>query len=317
MPLLELTVEEPQGRIDRYLAERFPSLTRSAVQRLIDEGAVLVNGRPTRPSYRPVAGDAVSLRLAEPEPHRLEPEPLPLNVLYEDEHLLVLDKPAGMVVHPGAGRASGTLVNALLAYRPDIVRADLDPQRPGIVHRLDRETSGLLVVAAHREAQAALQAMFKRREVHKGYLALVVGVLTPERGAIEAPIGRDPIHRRRMAVLAEGGRFARTEYVVREVIGSYALLEVTLVTGRTHQIRVHLASIGHPVVGDRVYGRRRETLHVPRQFLHAWRLSFEHPVLRTPLAFEAELPADLAGILDDLRDHASQGAGNRLQLRRR
>lgn len=301
MPQHELQIDEPQGRIDRYLAQRFPSLTRSAVQRLIAEGKVLVNGQPTRASYQPAPGDAVTVRLPEEEPSLPQPETMPLTVVYEDEHLLVIEKPAGMAVHPGAGRASGTLVNALLAHRPDIVRADLDPVRPGIVHRLDRETSGLLVVAARRDVQAALQAAFKRRDVHKVYLALVHGALYPERAAIEAPIGRDPIHRRRMAVLAEGGRHARTEYVVREMFGEYTLVEATLVTGRTHQIRVHMASIGHPVVGDRVYGRRREAIRVPRQFLHAWRLTFQHPARREEMAFEAPLPPDLAAVLDDLR----------------
>jgi 23S rRNA pseudouridine1911/1915/1917 synthase len=302
MPEYQLQIEEPQGRIDRCLAQRFPSLTRSAVQRLINEGCVLVNGRPTRSSYHPIPGDAVTVRVPELQPTLPQPEPLSLNVLYEDEHLLVIDKPAGMTVHPGAGRASGTLVNALLAYRPEITRADLDPQRPGIVHRLDRETSGLLVVATQRAVQVTLQALFRRQEVRKVYLALVHGALYPERGAIEAPIGRDPIHRRRMAVLAEGGRYARTEYVVREMFDGCALIEAMPVTGRTHQIRVHLASIGHPVVGDRVYGRRRSTaIPVPRQFLHAWRLSFEHPVRREPMCFEAELPPDLASILDRLR----------------
>jgi len=301
MPEYQLQIDEPQGRIDRYLVQRIPTLTRSAVQRLIDEGEVLVNGRPTRASYHPAPGDAVTVHVPAAEPTLPQPEPLPLNVVYEDEDLLVIDKPAGLAVHPGAGRTSSTLVNALLAYRPEIARADLDPQRPGIVHRLDRETSGLLVVAAHREAQAALQAMFKRREVHKVYLALVHGALFPERGAIEAPIGRDPVHRRRMAVVAEGSRYARTEYRVREMLADSTLIEVTLVTGRTHQIRVHLASIGHPVVGDRVYGRRREAIATPRQFLHAWRLSFEHPVRREPMSFEAQLPADLAAVLDRLR----------------
>jgi 23S rRNA pseudouridine1911/1915/1917 synthase len=307
MPEYQLQIEEPQGRIDRYLAEHLPSLTRSAVQRLIDEGQVLVNGEPTRASYHPLPGDAVTVRVPQPKPALPQPERLPLKVLYEDEHLLVIDKPAGMAVHPGAGRSSGTLVNALLAYRPEIARADLDPQRPGIVHRLDRETSGLLVVATHREAQAALQAMFKRREVRKVYLALVYGALYPERGAIEAPIGRDPVHRRRMAVLAEGGRYARTEYLVREMLDECTLIEVTLVTGRTHQIRVHLASIGYPVVGDRVYGRRRgaarrgAAIATPHQFLHSWRLSFEHPVRGDPMHFEAELPPDLAGVLGRLR----------------
>jgi len=321
MPEYQLRIKEPQGRIDRYLAQCIPSLTRSAVQRLIDEGKVLVNGKPTRASYQPAPGDAVTVCVPAPEAVLPQPEPLPLNVLYEDEYLLVIDKPAGLAVHPGAGHASGTLVNALLAYRPDVARADLDPRRPGIVHRLDRETSGLLVVATQREVQAALQELFRRREVLKVYLALVYGTLLPERGAIEAPIGRDPNRRQRMAVLAQGGRYARTEYRVRETLGEATLVEATLVTGRTHQIRVHLASIGHPVVGDRLYGRRRasgpslesgpergrrrEAIVTPRQFLHAWRLSFEHPIRHELMSFEAQLPADLAAVLERLRrNHA-------------
>jgi 23S rRNA pseudouridine1911/1915/1917 synthase len=224
-----------------------------------------------------------------------------LDVVYEDEHLMVINKPAGLVVHPAPGHAADTMVNALLAYRPAVTAADADPARPGIVHRLDRDTSGLLVVAATRAAQDALQATFKSRRVAKIYLALVFGTVELERAAIEAPLGRDPRQRQRMAVLTEGGRAARTNYAVRERLPGATLLEAGLITGRTHQIRVHLASIGHPVVGDRVYGPRRQAIVAPRQMLHAWRLELAHPITGAPLAFEAPLPADMAAVLEGLR----------------
>lgn len=280
------------------------ALSRAAIQRLIREGRVLVNGAPTKARYCPARGDLVSLQVPLPAPPQPAPEGIPLKILFEDDHLLVIDKPAGMVVHPGPGHSSGTLVNALLAHRHDLAHADLDPQRPGIVHRLDRDTSGLLVVAANREAQLALQAQFKARQVSKVYLALVYGRLRPERGAIEAPIGRHARDRKRMAVLAEGGRYALTEYRVREYLErgtACTFLEAMPQTGRTHQLRVHFASIGHPIAGDMVYGYRRQRIAVPRMFLHAWRLSFSHPVGGDKLAFDSELPADLARSLEELR----------------
>lgn len=295
-----LVVEGEAERLDRYLAGRYPDLSRSRVQALIRSGDVSVNGCPARPSLVPEAGDVITLRVSPPEEEAPRPEALPLDVVYEDEHLLVVNKPAGLVVHPSPGHSTGTLVNALLAHRPEVARADLDPIRPGIVHRLDRDTSGLLVVALGREVQQALQAAFKSRAVDKRYLALLHGALAPDRGAIEAPIGRDPVHRQRMAVLREGGRPARTEYRVREYLGAYTYVEALLLTGRTHQLRVHFAAIGHPVVGDPVYGRRRERLTISRQFLHAWRLAFEHPVTGERIEAEAPLPPDLVAALAEI-----------------
>ncbi len=296
-----LQVTEPEDRLDRFITRQHPELSRSAVQRFIREGQITVNGVPTKASYLPVPGDTVEVCLPA-EPAMLpEAEDLPLRIVYEDEYLLVINKPAGLVVHPGPGHAGGTLVNALLAHRPDLARADLDAQRPGIVHRLDRDTSGLLLVAAQREAQQALQAQFRAHTVDKIYLALLQGHLAPIDGAIEAPLGRDPQDRTRMKVVAEGGRYARTEYHVREYLPESTYLEARPLTGRTHQLRVHFSSIGHPVVGDQVYGRRREPMNVPRQFLHAWRLGFVHPFTGDRLAFTAELPADLAAILSMLR----------------
>ncbi|MHB0858858.1 MAG: RluA family pseudouridine synthase [Anaerolineae bacterium] len=305
MDSFELRVEESQGRLDRFLAGKLPDVSRSVVQRLVREGRVHVNGSPVKASYCPVPGDLIQIEwLPVSQAVELSPEAIPLTVLYEDAYLLVIDKPAGLVVHPAPGHASGTLVNALLAHRPDLRQADLDPERPGIVHRLDRDTSGALVVGATREAQAALQGQFRARQVSKTYLALVHGRLLPEQGAIEAPIGRDPRDRTRRAVVWEGGRYARTDYQVREHLAETTLVEAHPLTGRTHQLRVHLASIGHPVVADAVYGFRRESISVPRQFLHAWRIAFTHPVTGKALQFTSDLPPDLAEALQRLRNTA-------------
>lgn len=303
---LEFCVSEEGNRLDKWLTERVEGLSRSAVQELIETGHVTVNGAPARPSYRVREGDRVMVELPPPPEAGLVPEAIPLPVVYEDDTLLVVDKPAGMVVHPGPGHAAGTLVNALLARYPEL--AGEPDERPGIVHRLDRDTSGLLVIARHPTVRQALQRQFQARRVDKTYLALLEGELQPPWGRIEAPIGRDPRHRQRMTVMPEG-REAVTEYRVRERFrygsgsstGHYTLVEAHPWTGRTHQIRVHFASIGHPVVGDRVYGHRRVHLPVSRQFLHAWRLEFDHPRSGERLQFEAPLPPDLAGVLEDLR----------------
>ncbi len=304
---VQLRVDEGGTRLDKYLSERIPELSRSSTRRLIDAGQVTVNDEPARASYRVKSGDLLAVwlpSLTTPEP---TPEPIPLQVVHEDEVLLVVDKPAGMVVHPAPGHPGGTLVNALLARFPEL--ADAGNDRPGIVHRLDRDTSGLILVAKQEKARRALQRQFKERQVHKTYLALLHGHLQPHWGRIEAPIGRDPNHRQRMAVLA-GAREAITEYhVLRRLTAQeghaaeiYSLVKAEPQTGRTHQIRVHFASIGHPVVGDPVYGRRRSGLDVPRQFLHAQRLEFRHPVSGHRLELEAPLPADLMSVLALLRD---------------
>jgi 23S rRNA pseudouridine1911/1915/1917 synthase len=223
-------------------------------------------------------------------------ESIPLRVIYEDEDVIVVDKPAGLTVHPAPGHPSGTLVNALLAMAPELAEGR-EMMRPGIVHRLDKDTSGLLVVAKSERARASLIHQLKEREVHKTYVALVRGVPDPAQGTIEAPVGRHPRNRKKMAVVASG-RDAETRYRVREVLDSFALLEVEPVTGRTHQVRVHLAAIGHPVVGDGVYGRSSPL--VARQFLHAWRLAFELPSSGRLVEFESPLPADLRAALRSL-----------------
>jgi 23S rRNA pseudouridine1911/1915/1917 synthase len=302
----EIQISEGAGRLDKFLAENVPELSRSAAQRLIGDGRVTVNGELVRASYQVKPGDLAVVLLPAEEDSVLVAEEIPLDLVYEDKSLLVVNKPPGMVVHPAPGHEGGTLLNALLAYCPQLAASGDD--RPGIVHRLDRDTSGLILVAKSDKVLRTLQRQFKERQVHKAYLALLDGHLQPSWGRVEAPIGRDPHHRQRMAVLS-GGREAVTEYHVLEqfdhhsglVAGDYSLVEAQPQTGRTHQIRVHFASIGHPVVGDTVYGRRRARLPVSRQFLHAQRLEFKHPATSQRMDLEAPLPADLAEILDLLR----------------
>jgi len=294
---LELTADRPGERLDVFLSRAVADLSRSQARRLIDDGLVTVDGTPERPSYRLPGGARITATL--PPVEEVEPaaERIPLTIIYQDEDVIVVDKPAGLTVHPAPGHPSGTLVNALLALAPEL--ADLrDRVRPGIVHRLDRDTSGLLVVARNERARDDLIRQMKQREVSKTYLALVQGVPQPPQGTIEAPIGRHPRNRKKMAVVA-GGREAETRYRTREEVDGFALLEVEPVTGRTHQIRVHLAAVGHPVVGDSVYGKRSDL--VGRQFLHAWRLAFDLPSSGRRVEFESPLPADLRAALAALR----------------
>jgi 23S rRNA pseudouridine1911/1915/1917 synthase len=303
---IELRIEASKARLDKFLAEQVPELSRSEIQRLIASGRVTVDGEPAKPSHKVRMGEEVVVLVPAEESTELLPEAIPLEIVYEDPVLLVVDKPAGMVVHPAPGHSGGTLVNALLAHCPELAAGEDD--RPGIVHRLDRDTSGLILVAKNEKARRALQRQFKERQVHKAYLALLEGHLHPAWGRIEAAVGRDPHHRQRMSVQT-GGREAVTEYHVLEqfahrvglAAGEYTLIEAEPLTGRTHQIRVHLASIGHPVVGDGVYGRRRTSLPVSRQFLHARRLGFKHPTTGQRLELEAPLPEELAAVLDLLR----------------
>jgi 23S rRNA pseudouridine1911/1915/1917 synthase len=285
-------------RLDRYLAGELAGLSRSQVKRLVLEGRVKVDGRPARPSHEVRPGEVVEVELPPPAPPpQPVPEAIPLRVVYEDGDVAVVDKPAGIAVHAGAGRTRGTLVNALLAAVGTL--STLDPSRPGIVHRLDKDTSGLLVVAKTDEAHAALADQIRRRAVERWYLALLRGEPPWEERRVEAPIARHPVHRRRMAV-RPGGREAATDFTVRERLGGYTLVEAKLHTGRTHQIRVHARFVGHPVAGDPVYGRRGE-LGLGRQFLHAWRLAFAHPRTGARLEFRCPLPEDLQEVLDALR----------------
>lgn len=287
--------EEGQ-RLDRYLADRIPSLSRSQVEKLISERRIRVDGAiPTKAGHRLRKGELIEVTLPPPSPAQPTPEDIPLSILYEDEALLAVDKPAGMVVHPAPGHESGTLVNALLFHRPELSSLD----RAGLVHRLDRYASGVLLVAKTEGVRRALQRQFRRREVRKTYLALVKGRLEPRRGRIEAPVGRHPRYRKRMAVVING-RPASTAYQVQAYLKKHTLLEVRPETGRTHQIRVHLSSIGHPVAGDRVYGRCPSSLGLERFFLHACRLEFIHPISEEWMKVRASLPAELGKILEKL-----------------
>jgi 23S rRNA pseudouridine1911/1915/1917 synthase len=293
----DFTVDSPGERLDRFVAARSPGLSRTHARELIDAGLVTVNGQPARASLKLKRGDLVLVTVPpEPAP-RLEPEELPLNIVYEDGDLIVIDKPAGLAVHPAPGHPGHTLANAILHYLPSLAE-EAGSLRPGLVHRLDKDTSGLLVVAKNRPAQADLSEQFKSRAVSKTYLVLVKGRLSPESGVIEADIGRDPRNRQRMAVVTRG-REARTEYRVVRYIRDYSLLEIRPQTGRTHQIRVHLAAIGFPVVGDAAYGAKSR--YVGRQFLHASRLGFRLPSSDRYVEFESPLPPDLARALEEIR----------------
>ena len=284
-------------RLDRFITESCPELSRTHAQKLITGGDITVNGKEAKPSLRLDSGDKVDIGVPPTPPSPLVPEPIPLNVIYEDDDLLVVDKPAGLVVHPAPGHTSHTLVNALLAHYPALADFD-DAMRPGIVHRLDKDTSGLMIVTKNTSAQQYLINQFKARLVSKGYLVLIRGRLTPVCGIIEAPMGRDLSNRKRMAVVT-GGKQARTSYQVREYLGDYTLLEVTTETGRTHQIRVHFSAIGYPVVGDPVYGTR--SAYLKRQFVHAYRLGFRLPASGEYREFTCQLPSDLELALELMR----------------
>jgi 23S rRNA pseudouridine1911/1915/1917 synthase len=287
--------------VDRLVADA-SGLSRSYVQKLIAEGRLTLDEVPVKANDTAVPGSLLELDVPEPKPLDLTPEPIPLSVVYEDADMLIVDKPAGLVVHPAAGHESGTLVNALLA-RGTEYGGIAGVQRPGIVHRLDRETSGLLMVAKTDKAQAGLMAQLKARRIKKTYLGLVLGSVTATVGRIEAPVGRDPGHRMKMAVVPSG-RQAVTGYRVRERLGGWTLLELDLVTGRTHQIRVHLAAIGHPLAGDPLYGNgtsRRGPEGTARLFLHSWRIELQSPADGHLIRAAAPLPPELESVLDRLR----------------
>jgi 23S rRNA pseudouridine1911/1915/1917 synthase len=294
-----LTTREGGERVDKYVAQQVPSLSRSRIKQLIADGLLRVNESVVKPSHRLEDGDEVVLRIPAVEEVQLVPQHIPLRIVYEDEDLAAVDKPPDLVVHPAPGHERGTLANALMARYPDLP-VDEDG-RPGIVHRLDKDTSGLILVARNEAARRDLQGQFKRGEVDKVYLALVDGKVEPSDGVIDAPIGRDPRNRKRMAVVPSGGRQAVTEYHVLEHLGDFTLLEVRPQTGRTHQVRVHLAFLRHPVVGDKTYGHRKQRLGIKRQFLHAHRLRFRLPASGARLELVSELPGDLAGIITGLQ----------------
>lgn len=322
MQTREFTVSEPVSlRLDAYLALKLGELSRSAVQRLIDGGHVAVNSRQERPSYRVRAGDVICVGLPPPEPSGVCPEPIPIDVVFEDEHLLVINKPKGMTVHPAPGSLRGTLVNAVLAYSPSLSGVG-GVERPGIVHRLDKDTSGLLIVARSDKAHLCLQRQIQDRSLGRRYLTIVWGVPGFEEAVVDAPIGRHPSDRKKMAVIKDTGRYkarsAVTHLRVLERFKGFALLEARLETGRTHQVRVHCSFAGHPVAGDATYGGTGRALpaelgkarqselaalldNLHGQALHAYSLAFRHPISGESLSFEAPPPLEFQNLLDWLR----------------
>jgi 23S rRNA pseudouridine1911/1915/1917 synthase len=305
-------------RIDVFLAARLPDCSRSFASQLVTSGQFKINGKDGKPGYRLKPGDIVSGRMPEPTPSEFLPEPIPLQVLYEDSDIVVINKPPGLVVHPAPGHPAGTLVNALLHHCPDLggIGAEL---RPGIVHRLDKDTSGTLVVAKNAVVMDHLAAQFKNRTVKKDYLALVYGEMPAGTGVIRMPIGRHPVDRKRMSTHSRKGREAETGWAVVRRWRGCTLLELRLKTGRTHQIRVHCAAIGRPIVGDPIYGRRRAAGDsgviqawfgaVRRQMLHAWRLEIVHPRSGEPMRFESPLPEDMQRLIAKLDAGSSKAAG--------
>ena len=294
-------IDEAGMRLDRYLTTQLPDLSRTAIQKLIEDEEVLVNGHISKSRYVLKLGDEVQLNSLDMhnKTSSIIPRSYPLDIIYEDEDLLVVNKAAGMVVHPAPGHHDDTLVNALAAYYPKIMKEDLG-LRPGIIHRLDKDTSGLIIVAKNAIVHSALDTQMKRHEIIKRYLSLVEGVVVLDQGSIDAPIGRNPRHRQQMAVTVVKGREARTHFRVQQRFNRHTLLLLELETGRTHQIRVHLRAIGHPVVGDPVYGSGNSSHGISpvRQFLHAFQLIFTHPTTGDILHLEAPLPEDLQTILD-------------------
>ncbi len=319
--LLDAGPDAAGDRLDRWLAAQIPDLSRTRLKQLILQGAVVMNGKAcVDPSLKIKSGAAFAVMVPPPEDDTPTPENIPLDIVYEDADVLVINKPAGLVVHPAPGHRSGTLVNALLYHCGESLSGIGGVRRPGIVHRLDKDTSGLMLVAKNDKAHAGLSAQLADRTLSRQYLAVVWGIPSPKKGSISEPVGRHPTSRQRMAVNARQGRNATTHYEVKEAYGhAAALVECRLETGRTHQVRVHMSHIKHPLVGDPVYGEqptkvaallkkagygdkeKAEILDFPRQALHAWKISFIHPVIGASRSFEADPPADLSRLITDLK----------------
>jgi 23S rRNA pseudouridine1911/1915/1917 synthase len=308
--IFTILVESPdQGkRLDALVSAHLSDLSRSIAAMLIRDGAVRVNETLRKPGYRVKAGDLIEGAVPPPEPVTFAPEPIPLNILYEDSDLIVVNKPPGLVVHPAPGHTSGTLVNGLLHHCPEL-RGIGTKLRPGIVHRLDKDTSGTLVAAKSGAVHRHLSHQFKSRKVVKRYLALVLGAMESDSGVVNLPIGRHPVHRKKMSVNSPRGRSAETAWRIRERFPNASFLELVLKTGRTHQIRVHCAEIRHPVIGDSVYGRPmacKLSIVAHRQMLHAWRLGFMHPALEAWMQFESPIPEDMKDFMEALRGERNQ-----------
>jgi 23S rRNA pseudouridine1911/1915/1917 synthase len=304
MTEITLKVEEKSDRIDRYLSQQLADFSRSRLQQLIEQGYLQINGNIcTSKKIIVQTGDRLFLTIPEAIPLDLQPEAIPLEILFEDESLIIVNKPAGLVVHPAPGHESGTLVNALLAHCPDLAGIG-GVQRPGIVHRLDKDTTGAIAIAKTDQAHQHLQAQLKSKTARREYLGVVYGSPSAQRGTIEQPVGRHPTERKKMAVVPpeKGGRLAVTHWQLQERLGNYSLIHFQLETGRTHQIRVHSAYIGHPIVGDPVYsGGRNLGVNLTGQALHAWRLQLRHPLSNELIEVTAPLPKTLTTLLEVLR----------------
>jgi 23S rRNA pseudouridine1911/1915/1917 synthase len=301
MEILQFTADENQvnKRIDAFLSESIEGQSRSYIQKLIEQEAVLVNGKPSKSNYKLRIDDNVEIQIPDPVPLEVMAEEIELNIVYEDEDLIVLNKPQGMVVHPAHGNYSGTIVNALLSHCDNLSGIN-GVMRPGIVHRIDKDTSGLIVIAKNNEAHVSLSEQLKEHTITRRYNALVEGRVKNENGTIETMLGRNPKDRKEMAVVSRNGKSAVTHYTVLEKFENYTLIEARLETGRTHQIRVHMAHIGHPVVGDPVYGFKKQRFETKGQLLHARVLGFIHPRTGEYIEFEAPLPDYFTNILNKL-----------------
>jgi len=308
--MFEKVADQSGARLDVWLAEQQPEHSRARWQSLIKDGMVTVNGKTVKPNHKLRAGERVEWTIPAPVDAVPQAEDIPLNILYEDRDMIVINKPAGLVVHPAAGNETGTLVNALLHHCDDLAGIGGE-KRPGIIHRLDKDTSGVMVVAKNEASLNALAHQFKERETEKEYLAIVRGIPAPPRGMIETTIGRHPIFRKKMTVNVRNGRHAVSHYEVIEKFADAALVRVKIETGRTHQIRVHMAHIKHPVIGDEVYGRRFD-IKAPRQMLHAAKLSIRHPDGAERMQFSAPLPDDMEMLLKRLRKEREAAATRNL-----
>lgn len=307
--IIEVLESDAGQRIDLYLSDRL-SKTRSFIKQLIKKGNILLNGKTVKSGYKIKCNDIIEITIPE-EQITLKPEPIPLEILYKDQYVAVINKPPGLVMYPSAGHRSGTLMNALAYYVKKLATVG-GPLRPGVVHRLDKDTSGVVVVALTEEAYYCLIDAFRKRTIKRAYYAIVFGHMKEKEGEIELPIGRSKTHRKKMSTRVKRGRYAKTYWRVMEEYRDATLIEVRLATGRTHQIRVHFSSIGHPVLGDSVYGRKTslkikdKTIKIPRQMLHAFELGFVHPVTGQWLEFSSPMPEDMLDLIQKLRDFQIQ-----------
>lgn len=294
-----------ENRLDIFLFKLLSEFSRTFIQKKIKEGQIQVEGRTVKPGYRLSTGEVITIRILPPEESQLVPVPLPLTIVFEDAHLIVVDKPAGLVTHPAASYKEPTLVHALLHHCPDLPGVG-GVKRPGIVHRLDKDTSGLIVVAKDDQTYQGLKGQWEKRTVKREYLTICQGPWQDPKLEVEAPIGRHPVHRKKMTVTAKNSRAAVTTFTLIEDLGEYALLKAELATGRTHQIRVHLTYLKHPIIGDQLYGNAKVKRMLSRQALHSHRLCFTHPVTSEVIDLRSDLPPDMANLLEQLRQETKK-----------